>query len=124
MGIAKPSPPGPIRKFTVAAVVTPTTCPAPFTSGPPESPARTGAANSISPVISSELPVSSSLALMVRPKRGHGAGLVGQGLPVPRALPSATTGSPDRELAESPSGAAGSPPAPRSWSTAMSCLRS
>ena len=50
IGIAKPEPPGSIRKLTVAAVVTPTTCPAPLTIGPPESPARTGAANSIRPV--------------------------------------------------------------------------
>ena len=50
-------------------MVTPITWPAPFTSGPPESPARTLAATSIKPVSSSELPVSASLASIVRSRR-------------------------------------------------------
>ncbi len=94
IGIAKPLPPGPIRKFTDAAVVTPTTWPAPLTTGPPESPARTGAANSMSPVNSSEVPVSASSALTVRPKPVTVPTSRVNGASVPMALPSATTGSP------------------------------
>ena len=124
IGIAKPLPPGPIRKFTDAAVVIPTTCPASLTTGPPESPARTGAANSKRPLISSLVPVSSSSALTVRLNALTVPISRVRGAPLPPALPSATTGWPGASAAESPIGAGGRPAAPCSCRTAMSFCRS
>ena len=123
IGIANPLPPGPIRKFTDAAVVMPTTCPAPLTTGPPESPARTGAANSMRPVNSSEVPVRVSSACTVRPNPVTVPTSRVSGASLPMALPSATTGSPGTRMFASPMTAGVSPPAPISWMTAMSRSR-
>ena len=128
MGIAKPSPPGvdspSMVKFRVAAAFMPTTCPALLASAPPESPERRLVDDWMRPPISFLEPVSSSSAAIDRFRSVMTPDSCVIGLPEPLALPRVITGSPTATVFESPSGATGSPVAPRSCSRAMSLARS
>ena len=107
-----------------AAVSMPMTCPAGLTSGPPESPGWMLAFVSSMPLsCSDELP-SSSLAVIdwfravIVPAATDGVP------PLPPALPSATTCSPEVTCDELPGDTVASPDAPCSCSTAMSSVLS
>src|SRR5207249_5349334 len=91
-----------------AAVMMPTTCPDPFTSGPPESPGLMGALDWIRLLSCSTLPLSSRTVIVrfsavIDP-------LVTVGVPpFPRAFPMATTLCPSDREDESPRLTVGSP---------------
>ena len=125
IGNREPLPPGPIRKFTDAAVVIPTTWPAPLTTGPPESPAthRCRELDQAGELVL--LPVSVSSALTVRPKPVTVADLAGQRAAGALRVAEGDDGLALHQAARSRrSLPTGSPPAPSSCSTATSRRRS
>ena len=94
-----------------AAVSMPTTCPAEFTSGPPESPGWMGASVWINPVRCSE-PPRSSATLIERPRPEIVPSVTLGVPPCPSALPIATTSWPTLRFEESASVTVGSPDTP------------
>ena len=124
IGMAKPTLDTRSRGVPLAAaVMMPTTCPDPFTSGPPESPGLMGALDWIRLLSCSTLPLSSRTVIVrfsavIDP-------LVTVGVPpFPRAFPMATTLCPGDREDESPRLTVGSPDAPWIWSKATSSVGS
>src|SRR3984893_2304261 len=118
MGMAKPTPPPALNRTREdAAVSMPPTGPAPFTSGPPESPGWRAALVWMRPLRFSEVPAVGSLAVMSRLRPTTRPWLIDGGPGPARAMATDTTPSPTRPLEESPKGATLRPDAPWSWIT-------